>query len=226
MGDAATSDLRGQEVYPWMRKAIGHASDARLERLLALLDAWSAAGSHRRDRTGSGYYQDGPAVALIDAWWSRLAPAYFSSSLGGTVIGVLNALVSYNDPPGTQGDAFYGGFYSYIQKDLRSLVARRHRGQLPPAPYSRHYCAQGTLRSCRARLLATLGQAVADLTSKYGSANPAMWRVPTTCMPGQSPPACDQIEFTDAGSISTPPIPWQNRGTFQQAVEVRGHRAR
>lgn len=227
MGDAATSDLRGQEDYPWMRRVIGHPPDAGLERLLAILDAWSRAGSHRRDRTGSGYYEDSAAVALMDAWWNRLAPAYFARSLGAAA-GALNALVSYNDAPGPQGDAFYGGYYSYIQKDLRDLLWRTRHGRVPRprGAYSRIYCAQGTLASCRSLLRSTLRAAADDLTAKYHSADPAAWRVPTTCTEGQSPPACDQIEFTDAGAISTPPIPWQNRGTYQQAVQVQGHRPR
>ncbi len=231
MGDAATSDLRGQEDYPWMRRVIGsRVRNTPLSRVLTLLDAWSRGGSHRRDRSGTGYYDDSAAVAVMDAWWNRLAPAYFAHSLGPRPLAALHNLVSYNDAPGPSGDAFYGGFYSYVQKDLRDLLARhaRSRGSrrhhpfrgTVRAPYARIYCARGTFASCRSLLLMTLREAIADVTTKYHSANPAQWRVPTTCAAGQTPPACDQIEFTTAGAIATPPIPWQNRGTFQQAVEV------
>jgi hypothetical protein len=96
----------------------------------------------------------------------------------------------------------------------------------PRGAYSRIYCARGTLASCRAMLIATLREAVTDLTAKYHSADPASWRIPTTCAAGQNPPACDQIEFVEAGAIATPPIPWENRGTYQQAVQVQGHRPR
>ena len=257
MGDAATSDLRGQELYPWLRRVVGDPGDPRLRQLLGLLDAWSAGGSHRRDRGGSGYYEEGAAVALMDAWWQRLAPAVLEPALGGPVLDALGKLVSINDPPGPQGDAFYGGFYSYVQKDLRDLLARsgragaraaavqRRGGRRPAArrrhrrphrarrvaagvsaPYSRVYCGGGSLPACRAVLVSTLQQAVADVAKRYGSDDPARWRVPVTCTPGMTPPACDQIEFTTAGAIATPPIPWQNRGTFQQAVEVQGHRPR
>jgi acyl-homoserine lactone acylase PvdQ len=225
MGEAATADLRGQEDYPWMRRVIGHPSDPKLAHLLALLDAWSRSGSYRRDRTRSGYYQDSAAVALLDAWWNRLAPLYFSHSLGPKVGAALNALVSYNDEPNGQGDAFYGGFYSYIQKDLRDLLARpghSHgtRAGRPRAPYSRIYCARGSLRSCRALLISTLRHAAGLLAKRYGSANPAAWKVRSTCPSGQAPPRCFEIQFITAGAIDTPPIPWQNRGTFQQAVSV------
>ena len=34
-------------------------------------------------------------------------------------------------------------------------------------------------------------------------------------------PICDQISFITAGAVETPPIPWQDRPTFQQVVEIR-----
>ncbi|HEV3229948.1 MAG TPA: penicillin acylase family protein [Solirubrobacteraceae bacterium] len=282
MGDAATADLRGQEVYPWLRRVIGDPGDPYLRSLLAALDSWVSGGAHRRDRNGGGYYDEGAPVALMDAWWKRLAPAIFGSVLGDAATRALSAVASYDNPPGPQGDAFYGAFYSYVQKDLRDLLARQpatapvpacrtrsgrrrdqqhgrrrcaaRRGQgqgqaasVPPrthrrrqasralpaassglllAPWHRVYCGNGLLAACRAVLLQALQQAAGDLNAKYHSTDPAQWRVPVTCTPGQNPPACDQIEFTTAGAISTPPIAWQNRGTFQQAVEVQGHRPR
>ena len=37
---------------------------------------------------------------------------------------------------------------------------------------------------------------------------------------------CDEIVFTTAGAVGMPDIPWQDRPTFQQIVEVQGHRPR
>ena len=37
---------------------------------------------------------------------------------------------------------------------------------------------------------------------------------------------CDEISFTTAGAVGMPDIPWQDRPTFQQIVEVQGHRPR
>jgi hypothetical protein len=34
-------------------------------------------------------------------------------------------------------------------------------------------------------------------------------------------PVCDQISYVTAGAVDTPPIPWQDRPTFQQVVEIR-----
>ena len=50
-------------------------------------------------------------------------------------------------------------------------------------------------------------------------------RVPATCARTR-PRGCDQIEFVTAGGVPTPPIAFQNRPTFQQVVEVQGHRPR
>jgi len=111
-------------------------------------------------------------VFLIDSDWSFVdfcAQRGKDASLGPRVVSSLHDLVSFDDPPGPQGDAFYGGFYSYVQKDLRDLLASTHRSGhrdrlAPRARYSRIYCASGTLRSCRSLLIRTLREAVADLS--------------------------------------------------------------
>ena len=49
------------------------------------------------------------------------------------------------------------------------------------------------------------------------------WTLPTTCTV-TTPSTCDQIVPTSAGAISIPPQPFDNRGTFYQAVAIQGHR--
>ena len=104
--------------------------------------------------------------------------------------------------------------------------------------YSRRYCGRGSLRKgkgarkrrlaslrrCRAILVRTLKAAAPAAERRYGAPLESL-RVPATC-PEATPPRCDQITFTATGALSTPPIPWQDRGTFQQAVEVKGDRPR
>ncbi|MEA2431954.1 MAG: hypothetical protein QOI19_2427, partial [Thermoleophilaceae bacterium] len=68
---AATTDLRADENYKWMRLVIGKAG-ASDERYLKLLDAWHASGSQRLDANGDNVYDHSAAVALMDAWWPRL----------------------------------------------------------------------------------------------------------------------------------------------------------
>jgi hypothetical protein len=83
--------------------------------------------------------------------------------------------------------------------------------------------SKGARGRCRTRLLKALREAVADVTKKYGSADPAQWKVQATCEKS-SPPQCDQIVPNTAGAIDTPPFPWQNRGTYHQVVGLTGHR--
>jgi hypothetical protein len=52
--------------------------------------------------------------------------------------------------------------------------------------------------------------AVASLTKRFGS-NPGKWRSPA-----------DYIEFTEVGGLSAEAIPWQNRGTYNHAIEAIG----
>jgi hypothetical protein len=81
-----------------------------------------------------------------------------------------------------------------------------------------------SLRRCRAIVVRTLAESAGRAEARYGAPLESL-RVPATC-PEVTPARCDQITFTATGAISTPPIPWQDRGTFQQAVEVRGDRPR
>ncbi len=41
---------------------------------------------------------------------------------------------------------------------------------------------------------------------------------------GQTQAEHDKIGFSAVGAITQPLIPWVNRPTFQQAVEIHGHR--
>jgi hypothetical protein len=59
-------------------------------------------------------------------------------------------------------------------------------------------------------------RARARLIKRHGSLDGIHIR--TTC-PVTDPPSCDQLDFIAAGAVETPPIPWQDRGTFQQAAE-------
>ena len=45
------------------------------------------------------------------------------------------------------------------------------------------------------------------------------WKVMATCAKGSG---CDQNEPVTAGALATPPQPWENRGTFHQAVDLAG----
>jgi acyl-homoserine lactone acylase PvdQ len=219
MESGATIDPRGQEIYPLLRRVIGRTGRRDVAPLLQILDSWRGGGSHRRDLDGDNVYDESPAVALIDAWWPRLLRASFEPVVGTRFMGEAQKINPFVKPPGPGGSAFGSGWWGYVDKDLRSLLGQRVRG-----PLSRAYCGRGSLRRCRQLLVETLRDAAVDVRGRYGVSNVADVKLPATCPEGRQPQACDQIEFTTAGAVGTPAIPWQDRPTFQQIVAVEGRR--
>src|SRR5204862_4424119 len=57
MGEAATTDLRAEQVLPLALDVIGSPRDDTLADAVADLRDWVASGSHRRDRDGDGRYE-------------------------------------------------------------------------------------------------------------------------------------------------------------------------
>ncbi|MEA2397167.1 MAG: hypothetical protein QOK25_723, partial [Thermoleophilaceae bacterium] len=216
---SATTDLRGEDDYPLMRKAIGKATGAD-EQMLRILDDWVKSGSNRLDANGDNVYDHSAAVALMDAWWKRFVRAEFQPVLGKQLFDHVESRV-------LSLDGFGWDWATQVNKDLRSVLGMRERGR-----YSRIYCggpvahtAKGRKRArrrCRNALLVTLRGAVAQVKQQMGP-DPSQWKVPATC-PKTSPESCDQIVPNTAGAVDTPPFPWQNRGTYHQVVEVGGHR--
>jgi hypothetical protein len=124
----------------------------------------------------------------------------------------MNELVNApNNSAQHLGSAWQAGWYSYAQKDLRTVLDRRVRGR-----YSRVYCGDGRLGRCRAALRGSLRKALAVPASKLYSGDPVCQGVhrdgSQTCF--------DSIYFRPLGALTQPLLPWQNRPTYQQAVEV------
>lgn len=203
MGDAATVDLRGYAVLPWMLKALGKPSDDALKQAVTLLKEWHASGSHRRDKDGDGSYDHAAAVALMDQWWPRATQALFSPVLGGAYAQLPFGI---DDKPGGVGSAYISGSYGHLHKDLRTILGKRVRGK-----FSRIYCGNGKLKACRADLQKSLADSVAALTEEFG-AEPSTWDYDETL---------DNVVFTPVGVQGQREMQWLNRPTFQQAVEFK-----
>jgi acyl-homoserine lactone acylase PvdQ len=225
----ATTDLREHDVYPWMRRVIGHTG-GEAEGILRALDAWYRSGSQRLAPVGSNVYGHSAAIAVLDAWWPRAVTAEFEPALSSALFKrVLDNVI------GLPKTGFSYDWVSQVQKDLRSADGAFERGR-----YSHIYCGGGprgtpqpagglhgrALRRARSRcrgvLLRTLREAIAAVAAKQGS-DPSTWRVLATC-PVTNPQSCDQEVPTTAGAVTTPPFPWQDRGTYHQITEVLGHR--
>jgi acyl-homoserine lactone acylase PvdQ len=203
MALAATTDLRGQEILPDVLGIVSKAKDLRP--YVDVLRAWLANGAHRIDRDEDGRYDDEAAVALMDAWWESLIRAMFDPQLDG-LYGTVG--VGFHDAPSSHGgSAFQGGYYGTVKKALRQARGRKVKGK-----YKVLRCGGGKRKACWSAVQASLRDTVASLTTRFGSDDPATWTVE---------PTDDEIRFSIGGLATSPPIPWQNRPTFQQAVQIR-----
>ena len=220
MGEAATTDLRAEQVLPLALAVIGTPEDKRLAEAVADLRAWIASGSHRRDRNGDGRYENADAIRILDAFWPLWMRAQFEPSLGDALYDDLVAAHELDNEPNGDGahtgSAYQTGWYGYAAKDLRRVLGRKVK-----QPYSKRYCGGGRRARCRTLLRDALARAL-DVPASRLYADDA-------CAKAGKPAnqVCfDQIAFRSTGGITQPMIGWQNRPTYQQAVEVRGHRPR
>ena len=234
MEDAGTVDLRAQEVLPVLLNAVGSPTEPALADAVAKLQAWVAAGGHRRDCTPvppactpDGRYEHSRAIEIMDAWWPRVVAATFKPALGDELYDAILRIQPLDNTPNRGdhfGSAYQFGWYGYLHKDLRSLL-----GQSVQGPYSRRYCGGGSLAVCRDALRASLRDALAVPASTLYDENAGMsgtQRVPG-CPADNSDQWCfDSVRYSPVGAISVPTFHWINRPTWQQAVEVQGHRLR
>jgi hypothetical protein len=205
----------------WLRDGLANA-------VIKLRD-WVASGAHRRDLNQNGVYDDAEPVQIMDAWWPRAVQAQFQSSLGTPLFDAVKAMIHFDDDPNSgsgyhAGSSYIDGWYGYVQKDLRRLL-----GRPVVQSFSRVYCGAGSLTRCRDDLRQSLGDALAVSATQLYDEDPgtaALDKV-DTCPSGKSDQWCwDSIRFRPIGAITLPTMPWVNRPTFQQAVEVQGHRPR
>ncbi|MGZ4484345.1 MAG: penicillin acylase family protein [Nocardioidaceae bacterium] len=221
MIDAGTVDVRGAYVLPYVLDVIGRPADSQDARAVRLLRRWVADGAHRVDRGRTGAYVHQAAIDLFDTWWDPTdAGASCAPQCGfalprdamrhalGRYVGVLPEPLD-DHPREHIGSAFNGiSWYGYLNKDLRQVLGRPVRG-----PYSRRYC--GPLAPCRAALTASLHAAVqAALATEKVSSVGALTYDKTR----------DDIVSVPAGVVGVRRIDWQNRPTFQQVVQLTGHR--
>jgi hypothetical protein len=218
MGNAGTEDLRGVEVLPYLLRIVGHPTTPALATAVAELTTWMDGGAHRINRAdpgATGEYQQGAAVQIMDAWWPLLVQAEFGPALGSSLLGLVENEFPINDEPGHGtsgphlGSAFDVGFYGIVQKDLRSVL-----GEPVVDPLNRVFCGDGSLSACRAALLGSLADAVAQTPDQVYPAD-------DVCKAGDQM-CSDSIEFQPVGAITQPLIEWVNRPTFQQADMVTG----
>jgi acyl-homoserine lactone acylase PvdQ len=208
MNKAATQDIRAVVVQPTISQLLrggAAAPSARDQKLLDLLDAWTAAGGSRLDKDLDGKVDD-PGAAIMDAAWPKMADAVLSPVIG-PLTDQLATLVSRSQGANPGGSAYAAGWYGYVWKDLRLLVAPEVNG-----PYSTAYCGAGNIQACRTSIWAAVDAAGNDLAAVQG-ADPSAWRADATR---------ERISF---GLLPTT-MRWANRPTFQQVITFSSHRPR
>ncbi len=223
MEDAGTVDLRGTQVLPWALKVIGPPNrlapgDRALAGAVNLLRSWAISGAHRRDRDGDGHYEHSEAIRLMDAWWPRLLEAEFEPALGKDAFDAIHDQVAFDDGNRDDhvGSAFEDGWFGYASKDLRTILGHRVRGR-----YSQVYCGRGSRARCRAALLRSLREAMDVSPNELYKDD----LCPTKELPDLQ--MCTEgIRQVPTGGVTQPLIEWVNRPTYQQAVEIQGHRPR
>lgn len=155
----------------------------------------------------------------MDAWWPLLVEAEFKPGLGDDLYSALTANLSTDESPSAghgptgahAGSAFQYGWWSYVDKDIRTVLGRPVKGGL-----AKTYCGGGDLSGCRDILLDTLTQAAA--------------KTPAQVYPGDASCSAGDQWCSDAiiqrplGGLQFWPITWQNRPTYQQVVEFPSHR--
>ncbi|MBP0457096.1 penicillin acylase family protein [Streptomyces montanisoli] len=222
MADAAVTDLRGEDVLPDLLAVLRSApiTDPQLGDTVQKLENWVADGSKRRETSeGSGTYADSDAIRVMDAWWPALVKAEFRPGLGDGLYSALTASLTVDEAPSAghgptgshAGSAFQYGWWSYVDKDLRSVLGKPVSGAL-----GEEYCGGGDLSACRTVLLDSLKQAAAEPASQVypgddGCATGDQW-------------CADSIVQRPLGGVTDDRISWQNRPTYQQVVEFPAHR--
>jgi acyl-homoserine lactone acylase PvdQ len=225
---AGTTDLRATQVLPLLLQVVGTPSDPQQAAAVNTLQAWLDAGAHRIDRDQNGNYDNEQAIQILDAWWPRLVEGEFKPEMGNGFFDAVHGMQGFDNDPNNHGDhlgsAYQDGWYGFVSKDLRRVL-----GQPVSDGFSRTYCGSGSLTACRDALRQTLSDALGDSPAQLYDENkstPATDRV-DTCPAGKSDQWCwDSVRFRPIGGITLPTIHWINRPTFQQAVEILGHRAR
>lgn len=197
----ATQDGRamaiGDDMLDMSSGLSGTAGDA-----LARVEAWISGGAHRLDTDRDDIQDDAPAVAIFDAWYLKLVHKVFDDELGG-LYDLVGTPIS-DDPSVNNGSSFFSDFSNYLDRLLGSQKG-----------LARDYCDDRRTdreETCAKLVKGALVQAVAKLTREQGD-DPAAWTAPA-----------DHVNFGSIGGMDVPPIPWQNRGTWNHAVEVLGRR--
>jgi acyl-homoserine lactone acylase PvdQ len=211
-GNASTQDLRALKVLPAMLRVLGKVHNSRERALVRDLREWLHSGVHRRATHGRSYDDHSAALLTFDEWWLRMVHGIYDPAIGRSLVDEISDKEDLVLRQPAVATGFFDGWHSQVLGVLHKVLGV-HAASNPRGTY----CGTGTLASCRKVLRHALSGAVASLVKTHGG-NPAHWRKPVHCGGDRS---CDENTLTTAGAIATPAQPFENRGTFHQAVEIK-----
>lgn len=197
--EVATIDGNAALVGRRMLARAGSPSGTTRDALAAVAE-WMDAGSHRLDKDRDDVQDFGSAVATWDTWYAGLIHAIFDDELKGAYAYTIPIA---DDAPTNNGSAYYSSLSNHLWNLLGKTRSR----------LSRDYCDDtrtAATETCSQLIRSSLRSATKTLARRFGS-NLARWDWPA-----------DYIEFDEVGALAVEPIPWQNRGTYNQAIEVLG----
>jgi acyl-homoserine lactone acylase PvdQ len=202
MNRAATEDVTATQVWPVIHDvlATGKAPNGQAKLADQLVTGWARRGASRLDADLDGKIDD-PGAAILDVAFTKLATAALGARLGSLTGNLADLMAPDANPQGRNGSSFGSGWYGYVDKDLRTLLKRKVRGQ-----FALSYCGRGSLSRCRSELWRALDAADKELAAKQGS-DPRAWRADATK---------ERIKFTPGLIPDT--MRWTNRSTFQQVL--------
>jgi acyl-homoserine lactone acylase PvdQ len=207
MNAAATQDLRSFGLTPTLATLLrgSPAPSPRAQRMLELLEGWTAAGSSRLDREEDGVIDAGAAPAIWDELYPRLVDAVMGGVLGPQ-LAEFKTLVGTDNSPRT---GFTNGAINHVDKELRTLTGTQFR-----QPFRTRFC--GDVVACRAKVWQAMEETGAALQAEQNTADPNAWKADANA---------ERISF--APGLLPLRIRYTNRPSgIQQVVSFTGHRPR
>jgi hypothetical protein len=236
---AGYTDLRGAAVLPYALRLLGRPADPRLRDAIGRLRVWLNHGAQRHDQNRDNVYDYPSAIRIMDAWWPLLIRESYAPLLGTPTFDRFLDFKRLDNDPNNHGahlgSSYQGGMYGMAQRDLRTVLGRKHLKGLkgPPskeARYSRVYCGanrkrRATYKRCRSVLRRTLLAAIAKTPAEIYANDPVCNKQPGI---GPKDPqrkngdqwCFDAVYQRPLGAADQPLIHWINRPTFQQVVEI------
>ncbi len=194
--NAATQDVRGLYLGPKMLRfaAKSKLDGVKAKDAIAIVGDWIDSGAHRFNQDRNGLMDDGNAIAIFQGWYENAVHEIFDDELGEDGYDLVEAPVI--------GSSMWFDYSSYLDVIFKK-GARKHM--------ARRYCDDMETKrreSCRSVVVKALKKTISQLSKEQGQ-NPGNWTFPA-----------EWIEFSAQGAGSVPHIPWQNRGTHNQVIEV------